>query len=232
MKQCQKCNRSYDDSQSFCLMDGTPLIIEPEVETKVVPKSPVREKRIFLWLFGLLGGIILMGSGLALGLLINNYNRQDSPVADNRQTGGGKLSQSPTVLFSPTVTPDSTNSSPVQDSSPGNEALKPTPDKVDEADITPIDWSTTPSGFKGEDGQIYTFRCPEEGTENIIWGSDIYTMDSSICTAAVHTGRITLAGGGIVTIEFRPGRSIYGSTLRNGIKSRTYGEYPRSFVVR
>ena len=28
MKQCPACDRTYDDSQSFCLMDGTSLIIE------------------------------------------------------------------------------------------------------------------------------------------------------------------------------------------------------------
>jgi hypothetical protein len=38
--------------------------------------------------------------------------------------------------------------------------------------------------------------------------------------------------GGDITIEFKPGRLVYGSTTRNGITSVTYGQYPHSFVVR
>ena len=76
----------------------------------------------------------------------------------------------------------------------------------------------------------YRFECPPDGSESAIWGNDIYTADSSICTAAVHAGVITFEKGGTVTIEFRPGRQIYGSTERNGVTSHTFGEYPRSFV--
>jgi hypothetical protein len=66
----------------------------------------------------------------------------------------------------------------------------------------------------------------------MIWGNDVYTTVSSVCTAAVHAGVITLESGGEVTIEMKPGRSVYGSTTRNGITSNTYGEFSHSFVVR
>ena len=122
--------------------------------------------------------------------------------------------------------------SPNAATSPKTEDVKPTPNNIDSEDITPIGWDTSAAGFTGDDGQIYKFRCPAEGTESTIWGSDVYTKDSSICTAAVHVGLFSLADGGIVTVEFRPGRSVYGSTVRNGIKSNTFGEYSQSFVVR
>lgn len=99
-------------------------------------------------------------------------------------------------------------------------------------EITPIAWDTSAATFKGEKGQTYTFRCPAEGTAQTIYGSDIYTDDSSICTAAVHVGLITLERGGTVTIEIRHGRSTYGSTTRHGIKSNNWGEYGRSFLIR
>jgi hypothetical protein len=78
----------------------------------------------------------------------------------------------------------------------------------------------------------YTFECPPDGTASAVGGSDIYTADSSICTAAVHAGKITLADGGDVTIEYRPGRPTYGATTRNGITSNNFGEYSMSFVIR
>jgi hypothetical protein len=233
MKRCSQCNQTYtDETLSYCLSDGTPLTIDTEEKTMVMQKSPTRKKSKFLLWLGLIGLIILIGGGVIAGLLILNYSRQSESLRGERQNGAG-LAASPTPLtLRVTPTPTSAMSSPVEESSPKTEELKPTPNNEDKADITPIAWDTTPSGFKGDDGQTYTFRCPEAGTENLIWGSDVYTQDSSICTAAVHVGRISLARGGIVTIEFRPGRSTYGSTVRNGIKSRTYGEYPHSFVVR
>lgn len=99
-------------------------------------------------------------------------------------------------------------------------------------DITPIGWDTSAGGFTGATGRTHTFRCPAEGTAQPIYGSDIYTDDSSICTAAVHAGLISLKRGGVVSIEIRPGRATYGSTTRHGIKSINFGQYGRSFVVR
>lgn len=99
-------------------------------------------------------------------------------------------------------------------------------------DVTSISWDTTASGFSGEAGQRYSFRCPSGGTANTIYGSDVYTDDSSICTAAVHASLISMENGGEVTIEFRPGRSAYGSTSRRGIKSNSYGTWRRSFSFR
>jgi hypothetical protein len=234
MKQCPTCNQTYDDSLSFCLMDGTPLTTESEEKT-VVMQLPARRKksRFLLWL-GLIGLIILAGSGVVIGLLFYGYSRQDDNVQGKRQP---RVSLQTSPMLSPapkaTTTPASAKSSPVAESSPTVDESKPTAsEKEDTEDITPIAWDTTASGFKGEPGQTYTFQCPEEGTAQIIWGSDVYTHDSSICTAAVHAGLITLERGGKVTVEFRPGRLTYGSTVRNGIKSRTFGEYPRSFVVR
>lgn len=233
MKQCPACNRTYDDSLSFCLSDGTPLTIESEEKTILMQKSPTRKKSKFLLWLGLIGFIILVGSGVIAALLIFNYSRQSESLRGERQNGVN-LSPSPTLPPTPRVTPTPTSasSSPVEESSPKIEGLKPTPNNEDTEDITPIAWDTTAAGFKVEDGQTDKFRCPKEGTAQLIYGSDVYTLYSSICTAAVHAGLFSLADGGIVTIEYGPGRSTYGSTVRHGIKSNTSGEYPRSFVVR
>jgi len=231
MKHCPTCNQTYDDSLSFCLMDGTPLTTDSEVKTVVMQRPTARKKSRFLLWFGIVGLIILAGSGVVIGLLFYNYSRQSDSVQGKRQPRVNLPSSPPAAKVA--TTPASAKSSPVADSSPENDESKSTlSNKEDSEDITPIGWDTTASGFKGEAGQTYMFRCPEEGTEQGVYGSDIYTQDSSICTAAVHAGIITLAQGGVVTIEYRPGRSTYGSTVRNGIKSRTWGEYPRSFVVR
>ena len=64
------------------------------------------------------------------------------------------------------------------------------------ATATPVDWGTNATGVRGSNGERFSFACPAGGAAGRIWGTDIYTDDSSICTAAVHAGVITLAGAG------------------------------------
>jgi hypothetical protein len=215
-------------------MDGTALTIESETETIVRQKSPAPKKSKFLLWLGLAGLIILAGIGVIVGLLFNSYSKERASVQDYRQSGVNVQSSSPeqSSKTKPALIPAPPNSSPVEKPSLKSEESKPISDNKDTKDITPIAWETTASGFKGEQGQTYTFQCPEKGTASSIYGSDVYTDYSSICIAAVHAGLFTLEQGGVVTIEYRPGRSTYGSTVRNGIKSNTAGEHARSFVVR
>jgi hypothetical protein len=100
------------------------------------------------------------------------------------------------------------------------------------ADGKPTSWETTASSLTGAVGTTFTQTCTPGGTAHTVWGTDIYTADSSICTAAVHAGLITFANGGTVTIELRPGRPLYGNTERNGVTTLAYGEYGRSFVFK
>lgn len=43
MKQCPTCKRSYDETLSFCLDDGTPLVSSPNSETTLVMAPPAPE---------------------------------------------------------------------------------------------------------------------------------------------------------------------------------------------
>ncbi len=101
---------------------------------------------------------------------------------------------------------------------------------ADEA--TPVLWNTGAAIVNFEMGKTLKFNCPGGGKEGSVWGTDIYTLDSSICTAAVHAGRIKLDSGGPVTIEMRPGEDSYKGSLRNGIKSNDYEKYGSSFIVK
>jgi hypothetical protein len=96
---------------------------------------------------------------------------------------------------------------------------------------TPADWGTNATTLRGRNGQRFGFSCPAGGTAGRVWGTDVYTDDTSICTAGVHAGMITLAGGGVVTVEIRPGQDSYQASERNGIGSSSYGGWPGSFAV-
>jgi hypothetical protein len=182
--------------------------------------------RLALWI-GLAVLVIFLGAGTLLGLLFYYTSRKDT-VRVNLPAASPTAKHSTTPKASPS--PSSTERPDEEDEAPFVKDENEMQNGSDE--VTPITWTTAASGFKSDVGRTYTFQCPPNGTSAIIWGNDIYTADSSICTAAVHAGRITLEDGGEVTIEYRPGRQIYGSTERNGITSNTFGEYPKSFVFK
>ena len=100
-----------------------------------------------------------------------------------------------------------------------------------ESPAYPIEWDTAAQSLEGETGTYGLVSCPANGTEGFIWGTDIYSDDSSICTAAVHAGLITLEDGGIFTLSIVDGQESYEASERNGIASNDWPSWSRSFVV-
>lgn len=98
----------------------------------------------------------------------------------------------------------------------------------------PIDpWSVNAVEHRAEVGEEFTYECPpaDESRLDTVWGTDVYTDDSSVCTAGVHAGAITVEDGGDVTIEIAPGEESYDASEQNGIESSSYGPWGGSFVV-
>ncbi len=95
-----------------------------------------------------------------------------------------------------------------------------------------IGWSDRAIDHRGAIGQQFDYVCPAGGTLSSLWGDGVYTDDSSICTAAVHAGLITVASGGAVTIEMVAGQASYPSTTANGVTSSSWGAWTGSYVVR
>lgn len=94
----------------------------------------------------------------------------------------------------------------------------------------PVGWNTTAVDKGGKNGQQFTYNCSPNGSPATVWGTDVYTNDSSICTSAVHSGLISFQAGGSVTIEIRQGQSSYTGSTRNGVTSKGYGSWNGSFV--
>ncbi|KAG8555482.1 hypothetical protein GDO81_017719 [Engystomops pustulosus] len=67
-------------------------------------------------------------------------------------------------------------------------------------------------------------NASSDGTS--VWGTDVYTDDSSICRAAIHAGLIPNEGGE-VTVWKTPGHVSYSGSTRNGITTKHYGTWPR-----
>jgi len=73
--------------------------------------------------------------------------------------------------------------------------------------------------------------CPPLTGFGNIWGTGVYTNDSHLCTAAVHSGVITASAGGEVSYTILPGRSPYCGSTQNGVTSNSYGSWGASYSV-
>lgn len=82
--------------------------------------------------------------------------------------------------------------------------------------------------WRGRNGQIASFAVT--GSLNgTIWGTDIYTDDSSLAVAAVHAGLLLPGQTGIVTVVIRPGQNAYAGSPRNGAQSQNFGSWNGSY---
>ncbi|HLA63239.1 MAG TPA: LCCL domain-containing protein [Rhodothermales bacterium] len=93
------------------------------------------------------------------------------------------------------------------------------------------DWSADASQYRGQNGTRVAFICPPGGSRGSLWGTTLYSDDSSVCTAGVHAGRISFGQGGRVVVEIRAGASSYQASTRNGVESSSYGAWSGSYVV-
>lgn len=93
-----------------------------------------------------------------------------------------------------------------------------------------VDWAADATEWRGQNGLQVTVKLPRGGTAHPVWGTAVYTDDSSIGTAAVHAGLIDFETGGTVTIEIRAGQDSYRGSTSNGVTTEDYGSFAGSFV--
>ncbi len=96
--------------------------------------------------------------------------------------------------------------------------------------VGPDSWSRSVAGQNDQPGSKVAVACAPGGTAGSVWGSGPYTADSSVCTAAVQAGLITLADGGKVIVEMAAGQDSYKGSTANGITSKDYGSFNASFT--
>jgi hypothetical protein len=91
--------------------------------------------------------------------------------------------------------------------------------------------SVCPSKYKDvpADQQKIDLTCScASGAAGSVWGTGVYTTDSSICGAAVHAGAVP-ASGGIVTVKKTAGCPSYTGGAANGVTTSPWGSFEASF---
>jgi len=105
--------------------------------------------------------------------------------------------------------------------------VAPPPPPVEETRV--IGWNVTASNMAGEPGTMIKVVCEPNGRAGSIWGTLVYTDDSSICTAAAHAGLIGVVAGGEVSFTIHGRQVNYPGTTKFGITSSSYGAWNRGF---
>jgi hypothetical protein len=87
------------------------------------------------------------------------------------------------------------------------------------------------SAFHDKMGKRLVFRVTGS-TMGSIYGTDIYTTDSDLATAAVHAGVLKAGQTGLVRVRIvPPPPGDFPSTTRNGITSTAWGTYPVAYQI-
>lgn len=93
-------------------------------------------------------------------------------------------------------------------------------------DLSDIAACTTPPA----EGEETVCACAPGARAGSVWGTGPFTGDSDICTAARFSGAIGPDGGAVRLLGL-PGMNAYEGGTANGVTTRSWGGYGRSFSV-
>lgn len=88
----------------------------------------------------------------------------------------------------------------------------------------------TLTGFRGKDNEVFYIRVVG-ATDGQVWGSDVYTDDSHLATAAVHAGLVKSGEMAIVKVTILPGQGAYTGGTANDVTTDGWDQWDGSFKL-
>jgi hypothetical protein len=79
-------------------------------------------------------------------------------------------------------------------------------------------------------GTTYYFRVTG-AVDGSLWGTDVYTGDSALATAAVHAGAVKAGETAVVRVTVMAPLAQYQGSVRNGVTSHDFGRYGTAYQV-
>lgn len=86
------------------------------------------------------------------------------------------------------------------------------------------------TGYRNQVGKTHVFHVTGHLTGSV-WGSQIYTDDSDLGAAAVHSGLLREGQTGVVKVTILPGQDHYDGAASNGITSSSYETWQGSYSI-
>jgi hypothetical protein len=87
------------------------------------------------------------------------------------------------------------------------------------------------SAYSQRFGETFVFSVTGR-TSGAIYGTETYTTDSDLATAAVHAGLLKDGEAGVVQVTIVQSPNEFASTTANGITSRAWQSYPAAYTLR
>ena len=89
----------------------------------------------------------------------------------------------------------------------------------------------TLTAYEGQVGKTFTFRVTGMVIGGPVWGTDFYTLDSALAVAAVHAGVVQPGKAGSVTVKMHGPRVGFVGSVRNGVMSAHFPQYPGAYEI-
>ena len=87
------------------------------------------------------------------------------------------------------------------------------------------------TAFRGENGESFYFEVTGNKLAGPVWGTDVYTDDSTLAAAVVHAGVLADGQTGVVKVTIFPGLHSYHGMCRNGVESNGYGDWVGAYRI-
>lgn len=79
-------------------------------------------------------------------------------------------------------------------------------------------------------GKTFLFEVTG-ATTGSVWGTEVYTSDTHLGTAAVHQGLLKPGERDVLKVTVIAGQNAYLGSTKNGVTSQGYGSWSVSFVI-
>lgn len=104
------------------------------------------------------------------------------------------------------------------------------PGEIEATDLSKLEVAPANLYDKGNQiGKTFTFKVT--GAAGSVYGTDVYTLDSSLAAAAVHAGVVKMGATGILRVKIIESPEAFLSSTRNGITSSAWGRYSAAYKV-
>jgi len=89
----------------------------------------------------------------------------------------------------------------------------------------------TLTGYENQIGKTFVFKVTGNTSGGFVWGTDVYTSDSTLAMAVVHAGLLTAGKTGYVRVRIVTPPASYSGSTRHGITSADYGPWQGAYRV-
>src|SRR5262249_37352243 len=76
---------------------------------------------------------------------------------------------------------------------------------------------------------VLVTRAPAGSLNGFVWGTDMYTLDSSLAMAATHAGLVRPGQTKVVGVTILGPQNSFSGSSRNGVGSADFGQFPGAF---